>query len=218
MRSRSAMPALALLAAAPVLAGSPELQLDLNSLTVSASPPELTGDYTGTLTIASDLNSDLVGILVDGAFQTFRSFALVQLDGEITLEDGVPVGGCFHAVVANSDNSMSAYCAEIVPDIGSISTFPFGGAVVDMLTEEGLFTTGQFADFDVSPWRDTQPLAGAALMFQFSPDAGGVDADTDLDLFVQQGDPPAPSADLDGDGVVGSADLGILLAAWGPLP
>ncbi|MCA9286480.1 MAG: hypothetical protein KDA22_14745 [Phycisphaerales bacterium] len=46
--------------------------------------------------------------------------------------------------------------------------------------------------------------------------ADGVDATVDVDDVVVA--PTGPSGDLDGDGTVGGADLGLLLGAWGPCP
>jgi len=200
----------------PALAGSlVELQLDLNNVTVIASPSDVNTAFSGTLTVSTEEDSDLNAILVNGLTQTFAG-ELIQVDGEMRLDNGEIAGGFLHVVVANPDNTLVCYSAEIVPGVGGFAPFGTPGFLIDFLTEGGMFSRDEFAAFDVTPWRDTQPLSGSAITFQFEP-VDGVDDDTDLDIFVVVNEEPA-SADLNRDGLIGSEDLGILLAAWGQMP
>ncbi|MFO0873627.1 MAG: hypothetical protein U0575_06600 [Phycisphaerales bacterium] len=64
------------------------------------------------------------------------------------------------------------------------------------------------------------PVEPAAACIQEDLDASGAVDGADLGLLLAQWGPAAKhtAADLNGDGVVDAADLGLLLAAWGDVP
>ncbi len=77
--------------------------------------------------------------------------------------------------------------------------------------------------FDTYPANNDENYAGAWSVFPFFPSGMVIVSDRQSGLFVLDpseavGGGGECSADLDGDGAVGAADLAMLLGAWGPNP
>ncbi len=77
--------------------------------------------------------------------------------------------------------------------------------------------------FDTYPAHDDAGFSGAWSVFPFFPSGMVIVSDRQSGLFVLDpseavGGGGECSADLDGDGTVGAADLAMLLGAWGPNP
>lgn len=167
-----------------------ELQIDVNAFTTTIGSPPFSIDYTGTLTLSDDENSNLPAILIDGLAQMI-SGDFVSFDGQIEFVNGDVTGGWFDVVVEETDMSMSTYSATIEPGAGDIDFQAGQGFNVDGLTFEGTFSQDVFLGVDVLDWTEDQPNAGSFLKFQFEPitvvrGEGTIDQDseTDIDIFV----------------------------------
>ncbi len=166
-----------------------QVQIDVNSLSVQAQVGDGAGGWvnaafggtthTGRLVLVDDANSVLAGVLINGVNQTLSS-TLASFSGIIDLVGGVVSGGSLS--VSNVDGS--SYTASIVSGIGSVNTQVGQGFQIDGLTFAGLFGGPLFAGVDVSPFFSVQPLFGSLLNFAFSPNAGGHDSDSDIDIWA----------------------------------
>lgn len=160
-----------------------ELQIDVNSITATASSAFST-TFTGTVTLTDDVNSSIAGVLINGTNQTIVG-TLLDFSGSITLVGGVVTGGS----ITIEDSANTVYTASIVAGSGTVqgSGSPAVGAPfkIDGLTFNGTFNASTFMGVDVSLWTAVQPLGGSFLEFKFSPDAVTyTDSDTDIDVFV----------------------------------
>lgn len=179
---------LAIAGASNVLAVT-EVQIDVNSLSVQSQVSDGAGGWlnaafggtthTGRLVLSDDANSVLAGVLLNNTTQTLSS-SLASFAGVINLVGGVVMGGSLS--VTNLDGS--SYTASIVSGIGTVNVQVGQGFQIDGLTFAGLFSGPLFAGVDVSPFFSVQPLFGSLLNFAFSPDAGGHDADSDIDIWA----------------------------------
>lgn len=175
--------AVAMLAGAGVASATTELQIDVNALTATAGPGFSTS-YTGNVTLTTNVNSMLAGMLIDGVGQSFNG-TLDDFNGTINLVNGAVTGGSFSVDVLESDAvTVNTYSASIMSGAGAVGTQAGQGFTIDGLTFAGAFTSATFAGVDVSPWFNAQPLTGSFLQFAFSPDAQGVDTQSDIDIFV----------------------------------
>ncbi|MGD9692479.1 MAG: hypothetical protein AB7G17_10700 [Phycisphaerales bacterium] len=135
--------------------------------------------HTGRLYLTSDVNSVLAAVALNGTAQPLTS-TLFSFVGEIILNNGFVDGGSFTAT--NVDGS--SYTASIVAGVGRVRTQVGQGFRIDGLTFQGLFSGPLFAGANVNPFFSVQPLFGSFLHFAFNPDAGGLDADADIDVFA----------------------------------
>jgi hypothetical protein len=175
--------ALALMASAGVASATQVLQIDVNSLTATAAPGFGLG-YTGSVDLTTNGNTELAGILINGANQSI-SGTLDAFSGTIELVNGNVAGGSFSVSVLESDMmTVNTYSASISGAEGAVNTQAGQGFSIDGLTFNGTFSSAVFAGVDVSDWFDAQPLPGSFLQFAFNPNAQGVDADSDIDIFV----------------------------------
>ena len=175
--------ALAVLAGASTANATQVLQIDVNSLTSTAGPGFDT-NYTGDVTLSTNGNSELAGILIGGVNQGITG-TLSDFVGTISLVNGMVMGGSIMIDVLESDAmTMNTYAASIVSGIGQVNTQAGQGFSIDGLTFDGSFTSTTFAGVDVTKWFDAMPLRGSFLEFAFSPDDQGVDSDADIDVFV----------------------------------
>ncbi len=160
------------------------LQIDLNSLTATASSAGFSTSFTGTISLSDDANSTLNGVKIDGTSQTIGAgFVLSSLTGSITTVGGAVTGGSFSVSVSDGFTT-DTYTASIVAGSGSINTQAGQGFTIDGLTFSGFFSSTSFAGVNVSVWDSNEPLTGSFLNFAFDPGAGTTDADADLDVFV----------------------------------
>jgi len=206
-----------------------ELQIDINSVTMvplDTSIP-ITEDYTGILEFYSDQTTILAGILIDGV-SNLSGASLDFVRGRLVIDDGETVGG--NAVLLmRSGGSLLAHTAMFTG--GGEFGFQPGlfDITADFNTSNNTLSQAQFDGIDLTPWLQCTFPTGSGRVFKYLPSAilpdkkKGTpleilpDTDVDIDLFLVTNSAVA-TADLNMDGVVGSADLGILLAAWGPLP
>jgi len=183
-------------AATPALAGLPlgELQIDINSFTTTVNDPPFDVNYTGSITMSDDANSELADILIDGVEQVTTG-SLASFMGEIDFVNGNVVGGFFDVMVVESDGvTMNSYSASIGDQEGNISPQAGQGFSIDGLTFNGLFSSSTFAGIDVEDWSEDQPLNGSFIQFQFNPTVPKLgilpfDDETDIDIFVRENEP-----------------------------
>ena len=181
---RSGLIALGAFALAGAAHADSLLQIDLNSLTATASSAGFSTSFTGTISLSHDGNSTLNGIKIDGVGQTIGAgFVLSSLSGSITTVGGSVTGGSLSVSVFDGFTT-DTYSASIVAGSGSINTQAGQGFTIDGLTFSGMFSGSSFAGIDVSSWDSNEPLAGSFLNFAFDPGAGTTDSDADLDVFV----------------------------------
>lgn len=181
---RSTILAAALVAAAATASqAATTLQLDLNSIVVSGGAG-FDQNFSGTLTLGTDANSSLAGILLNGTgIGPGAGWSLSSLVGTIDISGGTISGGSF-TITAGDGISTDTYTAAIVNGVGSI-TFEAGiGWRLNGVTFNGLFSGDTFAGTDVSVFNAAEPLSGAFTEFAFSPDAAGIDTDANMDVFV----------------------------------
>lgn len=164
--------------AAPALA-TEELFIDINTLTARFVGGAFGLHATGSINLASNNNSSLAGVRINGVAQAITS-TLASYSGRIDLVNGGVVGG--FVSVLNADGST--YAASIVNGAGSVSKQAGQGFSIDGLTFNGVFGSGAFAGVNVTPWFNAQPRPGSVLTFAFSPNAQGVDINSDVDLYV----------------------------------
>ncbi len=177
-----------------------ELQIDINAFTTTISAPPFSIDYTGTLVLSDDDNSDLADILIDGTPQGGMG-SLDSFMGEIDFENGDVTGGWFEVVVEETDTSMSTYSATIQGGIGDINFQAGQGFNVDGLSFDGVFDRDVFFGVDVTDWTEDQPVNGSFLKMQFEPvlEERGEgtfegDSETDIDIFLLE-NPPGEETD-----------------------
>ena len=160
------------------------LQIDLNSLTATASSAGFSTSFTGTISLSHDGDSTLNGIKINGVDQTIGAgFVLSSLTGSITTVGGTVTGGSFSVSVFDGFTT-DTYSASITSGSGSINTQAGQGFTIDGLTFSGLFSSTSFAGVDVTLWDSNEPLSGSFLNFAFDPGTGTTDSDADLDVFV----------------------------------
>jgi hypothetical protein len=181
---RTGLIALGALALTGVAHADSLLQIDLNSLTATASSAGFSTGFTGTISLSHDANSTLNGIKIDGTTQTIGAgFVLSSLSGSITTVAGAVTGGSFSVSVFDGFTT-DTYTASIVAGSGLINSQAGQGFTIDGLTFSGLFSGTSFAGVDVTTWDSNEPLGGSFLNFAFDPGAGTTDSDADLDVFV----------------------------------
>lgn len=205
---------LGIIAAAGVFAAAAQansvLQLDINSLTATASGAFNATNFTGSVVLSMDGNTNLADILINGAAQNIAANQLTNITGQIDITADVVTGG-FFTVVANG---VETYMATIVAGSGTVGTSAgqSGPFTIDGLTFNGMFSGlvgNMFAGVDVTKWVGGG-LNGSFLEFKFGPSgAGNSDNDADIDIFVTPGvvvPMPAPVG-LAGAGLLGLAAI-----------
>jgi hypothetical protein len=182
------------LAAGSVAAAAPILHFDVNGITVQATNTLGVGTSFGGLSHTGSLNfgfsagiSTLEGIEVQqtaGGTAVNQGFtgSLTNFTGSINMVNGRVTGGTLRI-----DAGGDFYTADIVPNVGAVSTYVGGGYKVDGLTFNGHFADAQFGNVDVSPWFNMQNvlqgLVGSFLQFNWNPNASGFSF-ADMDIFV----------------------------------
>lgn len=181
------------------------LQFDVNSLTATANGAFGTG-FTGSVTLADDVNSSLAGMLIDGVNQNIAAGQLADFTGSITITAGAVTGGSFTIM----DTSGATYSASILGGSGSVGTSAgqTGPFTIDGLTFNGVFANlsggTDFAGVDVTAWNQVPMITGSFLEFKFGPNLQGVDDDADVDIFASVPTPAAATM-----GLAGLAGLGV---------
>ncbi|MHC4975930.1 MAG: MYXO-CTERM sorting domain-containing protein [Planctomycetota bacterium] len=184
--------AVGILAVAPHAHADMMLSMDINSITAlwqpgDGAPLAFDTNATGTIVVTEDASSELVDIRVDGIAQAMSS-SLDTVFGFIDLVAGSVVSGRLGVTMLDG----STYIASIDNTEGKVNTQAGQGFTTDGLTFSGAFSNlvggNLFAGVDVSNYSGTD-LLGSFLLHAFSPDAFGIDDDTDLEIYVQ----PIPS-------------------------
>jgi hypothetical protein len=176
------------------------LQIDINSLTVDAGGVFGGKTHTGALNISINAASTLNGIKINGGDVGFAG-TLTNFMGVINLNNGAVTGGSLFVEV----NGVDTYSALISGAEGAVNSQAGQGFMVDGLTFQGFFSGPTFAGVDVSSWFTSQPLIGSFLQFAFSPNASGVDNNTDIDIYILV---PLPTgAGLAATGLLGLAAI-----------
>jgi hypothetical protein len=190
------------LAASTAANAAMTLQFDVNGIQVQAQNSNGQNSAFGGLTHTGSVNfsfapniTRLVDVAIsnnNGAFvsQGFNG-SLVNFTGQINMTNGQVTGGSINIQINGND----AYSAQVVSNVGSVSTFVGGGYKIEGLTFNGLFSDSTFGNVDVAPWFNQQlsGLMGSFLQFNFSPNATGF-AYSDMDVFVNAEVVPLPPA------------------------
>lgn len=198
------------------------VQLDVNSLTATATGGTFNQNFTGTITLAKDANSSLANVLKDGqgvgigftgpysganlSFTAIFNF----MNGNITgmgIEIGVDKDGdtVFEDVYTATVNSGMG---NILPDAGDP-----GSWIIAASTRDGMFSNPTFAGVDVSEFFG--PLVASPGNFiNFKIDGAAIngmsrsDNDVDIDIFVNTRIIPLPTpVAMASIGLVGLASI-----------
>jgi hypothetical protein len=124
---------------------------------------------------------------------------MTSMTGIVNLTNGNVTGGSISVTV----NGTDTYTAQIA-NAGYVENFIGGGYTIQGLTFNGLFSSNNFGNVNVTPWAGGG-LPGSFLQFNFAPNASG-NGYADVDLFVQV--IPLPPA-----AAMGMATLGGLMIA-----
>jgi len=229
MRTRHALPALAVLAAAaPAYPGAVPISIR-DYLIDGATPGVFTGDPFG---LGATGTARFRAVSAADASITFNPFNLNQgtadldyLEVIVDIEAGDVTGGAiiwgfegtgpfpvtFYAVIDPAiDPVFFAVDNAITPGPKGTLTLDFAFANMVLLTPE---VNGVF---DITDWAGHEAAIGG-LRIERIEGSTALTTTRMIGHFETVPD-PSPTPDLNSDGVVDSADLGILLAAWGPLP
>jgi hypothetical protein len=116
---------------------------------------------------------------------------------------GGPPNGTSYAV----DQSSTDYGVNIDPSTGDLSGFAYGENVgwINFNTAPAIGSEAAYYDAD----------AGRLRGYAWGENIGWINFDSEEDGKFVAFNPPACPGDLDGDNMVGSTDLNILLAAFG---
>jgi hypothetical protein len=190
------------LAASAAANAAMTLQFDVNGIQVQAQNAGGQNSAFGGLTHTGSVNfsfapniTRLVDIAISNNNSAFQSQgfsgSLVNFTGQITMTNGQVTGGNLTIQINGND----AYSAQVVSNVGAVSTYVGGGYKIEGLTFNGLFTDPLFGNVDVSPWFNQQlaGLMGSFLQFNFSPNAAGFSY-ADMDIFVNAEVVPLPPA------------------------
>lgn len=178
------------------------LQIDVNGL--SAQSKDSGGanvafggvTHTGSVAMSNDGNSvvNSVGIVTGSSFAAAANgWTINSFIGSILLSGGLVTGGSVYLEVTDGTftDSFSATIADTSASAnpGKVETFAGGGFTIDGLIFSGTFVDGgadsKFAGYDVSQFLVSNGLlTGSFLNFVFNPDGSGLDANSDMDLFV----------------------------------
>ena len=183
----------ALLMAGVAASAAPVLQFDVNGFTAQAlngagANSVFTGvNHTGAVqfSIGSGLlNGIFIQSTSPGPFINagFAGFTLTAFNGQVNLANGQVTGGSLTIQLNNNDQ----YTCAIKPGSGFVSTYVGGGFIIEALTNQGFFNDSQYGNVNVSPWFNSQGLAGlpgSFLQFNFNPTTKGATT-ADMDLFV----------------------------------
>jgi hypothetical protein len=184
---------IASLGTASAAIAEPVLQFDVNQFAVQAfssagvASPFGGLTHTGSVRFTTGqgiLNGIFIQTTPSGPFTNagFDGSTLTTFGGRIDFTNGVVTGGNLIHRISNNDQ----YICNITPESGTISTFVGGGYKIEGLSRTGLFNDAQFGNVNVSPWFNSQGLAGllgSFLQFNFNPNAQGA-ANSDMDYFV----------------------------------
>ncbi len=224
---------------------SGDLDLELGqiadgTLTITGLQLDLLGDAI------SGIGGELV--IVYETFNTVNPFSIypggieipVPLSGATVIRSEVSLAGAVPAVASPIKGGFSfdavipvvwtlEFDAGTGPQTQTIpATLPLSGSILGEAGGRTLTLGGGVADSGSQPLDlpvgpvavplPTLPPGGTANLL-FSGTLLSVDFTTDLGLnLVATEDPATDPADLNGDGRVDAADIGLLIAAWGPCP
>jgi len=195
MRLASLITVAGCLAVASGASGAFELQIDVDTVTMTADSAFDVNSYTGSLTFAENVNTSFAGITIDGVTQTVAA-TLASLSGTVNYVNGAATGGSFLIVLSDG----SSYSTSV--DTGPSFLFPepngFGGDGGTELGEfAGLLGGNLFGGVDVTEWN----FGNAPGFFNFSEyDGSASDAGADLNLFMQVPSPGLAAFGLAGVG------------------
>lgn len=183
-------------------AGVSLFHADLNTLSASSGGAFGGVTHTGTVTMTNNTSSALAGIIINGVPQAFTG-VLQSMSGSIQLLNGAVQGGSFNVLLTDG-SSMQATIDALGG--GQVNVQAGQGFRIDGLNSSVSFSNlvggTHFGGVNVGQY-GSGPWTGSFLAFAFSPNANGVDTNTDLDLYANI---PAP----------GAAALGLMgLAAMG---
>lgn len=196
---------------------SDTLQLDINSLDVEIGfprNPNFNENYTGSIYLNSNENTNLAAVLVNGDTQGLTQ-GVSSLAGVIAFEDGAVILG--YLEVTFDDGSF--FSAEMPALEGRINIQVGQGYSSDGLFSapsfENLVNGSHLAGINVSQWQQlTEEIAGSFLLHSFDPNINQA-TPGDLDLFIKIPRPMLCQLDSNDNGIVGSGDLAQVLSAWG---
>ena len=157
-------------------------QTDINSFTASAGGPFGGTTHTGAVTFSANANTSLNAVRINGVAQPITpGIALAGLSGQINLLNGFVQGGSLSILI----NDGSSYTATIAGGAGRVNVQVGQGFRIDGLTFDGVFglVGGAYAGvplpFGPGPW------TGSLLISSFGPNANGVDAVTNLEVYAE---------------------------------
>ncbi len=193
---------LALALSSGASAGVSLFQADLNTLTASSGGAFGGVTHTGAVTMTNNASSALAGIIINGVPQAF-SGVLQTMSGSIQLLNGGVQGGSFDVLLTDG-SSMHATIDAFGG--GQVNTQAGQGFRIDGLNSSVSFANlvggTHFGGVNVAQY-GPGPWSGSFLAFAFSPDANGVDSNTDLDLYANVPTPGAAALAVLGLGAMG---------------
>lgn len=202
---KAAVGAACSLGAGSAAAAISELALDVNTIRIQATSARGTNSafsgvtHTGSLVMHNGPFTALAGVSVDGASKPITPGLGILTGGQIDLYHGAVTGGFLSILMGDG----SSFLAEIVGGEGRVTTQVGQGFKIDgLLTNAGFADLGgpgtlnKFAGVDISAFKAEAPIVGSFLTFAYSPNAGGLDRNADLDLVMHTDGPvvPLPSA------------------------
>jgi len=172
----------------------------------------------GTLQVHGTLNLGGTGVVRVAAGQV-EGCGVIQ--GDVRATGGVVAPGCpggTFTVTGDADiEAGAAFSVEIASPPDSSARLACGGAVF----VHGAVIVNISPDFQPRPGEEFVIASGASMRFaptslSIPPRAAIQVGPTDVRVVFLDAPSDDLAGDLNGDGVVGGADLGILLSNWGP--
>lgn len=221
-------------------AASVELKFDINSLTTQNylsgapnTPAPFTGAGTGQLVFGSDSNS-VVTVTINDSLATAATYAsplFQSLTGTLNYNNGVITGGSVTIIIYTPATSTDSYTFNIVSAAAPGSIDLTGNPAIGVpyvfsanTNSNGYANNGftdtngdsKFGTTDISPWLPPNTaLPGRFLHFDYSPDANGLDGDTDMEVYIPSsstsvGETPVPLPGAFWAGLPLLASLGLM--------
>lgn len=171
-------------------AGITVFQADVNTLSATAGGPFGGTSHTGAVNFTHNASSSLAGLTIAGVPQAFTG-VLQSMAGQIQLLNGQVQGGFFDLFL--TDGSSMHSTIDTLGG-GQVNTQAGQGFRIDGLSSSVSFANlvggTHFGGVNVGQF-GPGPWDGSFLAFAFSPNASGVDDNTDIDLYAAV---PTPGA------------------------